>query len=356
MCVHNHVHGDGHGGLLRGMLRGADSVAYGICWSGVRNPPLPPPRRISRDGHLHEFRLFHGYETPLAEFPAFTHINEAVCTADHVLTEHAHRHYEFCYFQAGFADWTIGGQRFRVRPGDFFVARPGEVHSGRPDRRRPNHNFAVGFDPSQLALPRRLSADDLGAREVSLAAGEACEAPPIDGALALRVIPGGQGAERIYRGILTELDGLAGEPSPLRRRLACIQVQALLAELFVLVTRLALARLERRAAPALPAVPRRAIADLLEWLPKRLSSPPTLGAMAARAGLSPSQFALVFKREIGRTPIEHLTLLRMQEAEIRLRRGANVTETALALGYCSPQYFSAVYKRHHGYAPSARRS
>jgi AraC-like DNA-binding protein/mannose-6-phosphate isomerase-like protein (cupin superfamily) len=318
----------------------------------VRNPPIARvcARRANAD-----FTLFHGHEAPLPEFPAFTHINEAVCTAAHVLHEHAHRHYEFCYIHAGYATWTVGGERFRLRPGDFFVARPGEVHSGRPDPKRPNHNFAVGFDPAQLALPRRLTADALGAREVSLAASEASEVAPVDGPLALRVIPGGQGAERIYRRILAELDAIDGESSPVKRRLCCIQVQALLAELFVLVARLALAHLERSAPPRSEPSPRREIAALLEWLPEHLAAPPTLGAMAKRAGLSPSQFALVFKREVGRTPIEHLTLLRMQEAETRLKRGATVTDTALALGYCSPQYFSAVYKRHHGCAPSATR-
>jgi AraC-like DNA-binding protein len=292
-------------------------------------------------------RLFHAHESPLPEFPAFTHVNEAICTAAHVLPEHAHRHYEFCYFHAGYAEWTVGGERHRLRPGDFFVARPGEIHSGRPDPRRPNHNFAVGFDPGQLA-PRR--AEKLGGREVALAVDEAMEVSPLDA----RVIPGGQGAEVIYRKLLAECDAVALERAPARRQLACIQIQALLAELFVLVARLALAQTARERAPRLTRETRREIAELLEWLPTRLSAPPSLKAMATRAGLSPSQFALVFKREVGRTPNEHLTLLRMQEAEARLRGGASVTDAALALGYCSPQYFSTVYKRHHGRSPGKR--
>lgn len=303
----------------------------------------------------HGMRFFHSHEAPLAGFPAFTHINEAITTAEHVLPPHAHRHYEFCYIHAGYAEWSVGGERFRLKPGDVFVAGPGEVHHGRPDPRRPNHNFAVGFDPAQLGLPRGAAAARLGGREVERAVGEACELSPFDATLAERVIPGGQGAERLYRAILDELDALEERDTPPRRRLAMIQVQALLAELFVLFARLAIAHQERTAPPRLAAGPRREIAELLTWLPSQLAAPPPLRAMAARVGLSPAHFAVVFRREVGRTPLEHLTLLRMQAAADRLARGATVTETALALGYASPQYFSAVFKRHHGRVPSALR-
>ncbi len=322
------------------------------------------------------FTLFHSFESPLAELPALTHVNEAVCTADHVLPAHTHPTLEICYFLAGHAQWSAGGERFRLGPGDFYVSRPGEAHAGVPDPRDPNHNFAVGFDPEQLSLTRtsvpRQAPDQnlsptlknsgiaahppfmpaIAGSDMGLAAAEAC-AVAEDQPLASRVIPGGHGAERIYRSMLHELDRIDGQDAP-SRMLTVLQIQALLIELFVFVTRLAIAHRER-ATPqrALGGAMRAGFSELLAWLPTRLADPPSLPELAARVRLTPSHFTVAFKREVGETPLEYLTTLRVDEAARRLRAGADaVTDIALDLGFSSSQYFSLVFKKRKGRTPS----
>ena len=190
------------------------------------------------------FSLFHSFESPLPELPALLHVNEAVCTPDHVLSAHAHPTLEICYFLAGHAEWSSGGERFRLGPGDFYVSRPGEAHSGVPDRRDPNHNFAVGFDPARLPLARLASTRR------------------------------------------TQEDDEARSP----------------------------------------------FADV---------------------GLTPSHFTVAFKREVGVTPLEYLTTLRIDEAARRLRSGNEaVTGIAMDLGFSSSQYFSLVFKQRKGCTPS----
>ncbi len=166
-----------------------------------------------------------------------------------------------------------------------------------------------------------------------------------------RVIPGGQGAETICRRILAELDHLEPTPSP-RRLLARAQIEALLVELFILVTRCALDWHEARGSTR-ARLPRAAFRQLMDRLTTQLDRPPRLAAMAAMTGLSPTHFAVAFRREVGASPLEYLTRERLAAAAERLRRGASVTDAALALGFSSPQYFSVLFKRRYGASPSA---
>jgi len=314
------------------------------------------PRSTS---HLaaHGFTSYHGYDAPFAEFPAFTHINEAVCTPTHVLHPHAHPHYEFCYFYKGRAQWTCGQQRYQLGPGDFYISRPGEVHAGLPDPSDPNHNFAVGFDPAQLplGLAARPQPASGASREVAVAFAEHQLLAQGEAADFARVIPGGQGAETTYRRILAELDALDPAPST-ARLLTRMMVQALLVDLLVWVTRLSINQLAAGGPPQPVArEPRADISALVSWLPSQVAEPPSLSAMASRVGLSPSHFAVAFKREVGKTPLEFITMLRIEEAARRLDGGASVTDTALELGFSSSQYFSLVFKKQFGCTPSAWR-
>lgn len=284
------------------------------------------------------YRLFHGFDKPLPEFPAFTHVNEAVCTAGHVLKPHRHPAWEICYFVAGHATWTVGGECIALGPGDFFISRPDELHSGLPDPTDPNHNCAVGFDPAALPLGRQTS------RDADMALVEADAVAPFSA----RVIHAGPGPELIYRRLLAELDHLSDDPR--QRALTVAMVQALLVELFVLVTRCSLAT----ATP--PVIARTDIRGLVQWLATRLADPPSLEEMAAQAGLSPAHLVVVCRQQLGRTPLEQITEMRVAEAcRLLADPRRSVTDVALDLGFCSSQYFSAVFRRARGCTPSAWR-
>ena len=319
-----------------------------------RRSPSPWPRR--RGGPVPEsgFSYYHGYESPLPEFPALTHINEAACTASHILHPHAHPHLEIVYFLAGRAEWRTGGRRHQVVAGDFYISRPGEVHQGLPDPRDPNHNLAVGFDPAQLPLagPARLPAAAPAPSEVSAALAETCALSGTEHPRFQQVVRGGPGIEVIYRRILLELDRLDARPT-LHRALSIAMIQAQLVELLVTVTRCSLQGLESGRHRS--AQPRAAFRQLLACIGSRLREPPSLHEMAERSGLSLTHFAMAFKREIGSTPLEYLTALRLDEAALRLRQGASVTTASVDLGFSSPQYFSLVFRKKFGATPSAWR-
>ncbi len=315
------------------------------------------PQRVYGANPADGYRYFHSFESPLPEFSAFTHINEAITTADHVLHQHRHPTYEIVYVHAGHCRWTVDGKAFELGPGDLWITRPGEPHSGRPDPKDPQHNFAIGFDPARLPLAGRLGGtralDADSARDVTLAVAEARAFEAEPDALGTRVIHGAQGIEGIYRRILGELDRAWVETAAPDRMLTVIMVQALLVELLVSVTRLHAAQ-RATASPALRAPARPEFQRLIAWLPTRLADPPALSEMAERVGLSPAHFATVFRQETGQTALEYMTALRIDEAARRLaaRRDVPVTDVAFDLGFSSSQYFAIVFKKLKDRTPS----
>ena len=59
----------------------------------------------------------------------------------------------------------------------------------------------------------------------------------------------------------------------------------------------------------------------------------------------------VFKRECGMSIKEFITLTRMEQAKILLKKGYSVSDTAYAVGYKDPFNFSKAYKKHYKTPP-----
>jgi AraC-like DNA-binding protein len=77
----------------------------------------------------------------------------------------------------------------------------------------------------------------------------------------------------------------------------------------------------------------------------------TLDDLAGIAGMSRTRFAEHFRRRIGQTPIDYLTVWRMTVARQLLARDKSVKNVALQVGYQSAAAFSRVFSRVTGQAP-----
>lgn len=309
--------------LLPGWSRFPDPESPGCRWLGAH-----PGFALSH---------FHAYERPLPGFPALTHVNEGIAAPGHRLGAHRHPEWEILYVVDGAAELVASGRRYRVAAGDVFITRPDEIHHGRPEPGRPFHDCAVGFDPARLPLAGLLPATvPEGAASVGI------------GLFGSHVVHAGPALAPLYRRMLAELDAFDGDPA--RRSLGLAMVQALLVELFVAVMRAGLAQ-------AAPPAPRRAdLRALLGWIATRLDDPPGLPEMAARIGLSPAHLVAVCRAELGRSPAEQVAEMRIAEACRRLAAAdTGITAVAHALGFCSSQHFSTVFRRHRGCSPSAWR-
>lgn len=75
--------------------------------------------------------------------------------------------------------------------------------------------------------------------------------------------------------------------------------------------------------------------------------------LADIAGYSVPHFHRIFVSSTGKSPADYVRCLRLKRAGQKLRMGAvDITEVALAAGYCSHTSFSKEFKKHFGISPS----
>lgn len=85
--------------------------------------------------------------------------------------------------------------------------------------------------------------------------------------------------------------------------------------------------------------------------------PWTLESMAAHCGLGPTRFAHYFKQFTNRTPMQYLTLVRLEMAARFLTENPNLNVNTICYdcGFSSSQYFSTVFQKQFKCSPSAYR-
>jgi AraC family transcriptional regulator of arabinose operon len=85
-----------------------------------------------------------------------------------------------------------------------------------------------------------------------------------------------------------------------------------------------------------------------------IAAPAGVDVLAGVAGLSRSQFTLLFRRGTGRTPQQYVEDRRLEMAAYYLKTTAiSVAEVAQKVGFDNPFYFSLRFKKRFGASPSA---
>ena len=86
------------------------------------------------------------------------------------------------------------------------------------------------------------------------------------------------------------------------------------------------------------------------------AEPPTVGELAAAAGLSAHHFAAAFRASEAETPHARVTALQLQKAlGLLLRPDTRVGDVAERAGFASPSHFASSFRRHVGVTPGAVR-
>ncbi|HEV2292839.1 MAG TPA: AraC family transcriptional regulator [Tepidisphaeraceae bacterium] len=95
------------------------------------------------------------------------------------------------------------------------------------------------------------------------------------------------------------------------------------------------------------------ILKVMEWLNEHLDENISVGDLADVAGLSPSYFRRWFHREVGSSPRDYVTQLRIERAKRLLAESdRSITHIAMDLGYSTSAYFTAVFHGETGTTPS----
>lgn len=75
--------------------------------------------------------------------------------------------------------------------------------------------------------------------------------------------------------------------------------------------------------------------------------------LSRRYGYTTSYINRIFKKECGTSPLQYMTMLRMEHAKELLRQHVDIKKIATAVGYEDARYFSRVFKQETGMTPSA---
>ena len=90
---------------------------------------------------------------------------------------------------------------------------------------------------------------------------------------------------------------------------------------------------------------------------ERLDNPPSLQELAKAAAVSPFHFHRIWRALTGETVRQTLLRMRVEVSrELLKAKNASVTETALAVGFGTPQSFARAFRRHTGMTPSEQRA
>jgi AraC family transcriptional regulator len=95
---------------------------------------------------------------------------------------------------------------------------------------------------------------------------------------------------------------------------------------------------------------------ILEWMNDAYSCTLTLSQASRHAGVHPVHVSRSFRRMLGCTFREHLTLIRICRATDLLKRSSrSITEIAFACGFSDHAHFTRTFKRATGLTPTAYR-
>ena len=96
-----------------------------------------------------------------------------------------------------------------------------------------------------------------------------------------------------------------------------------------------------------------ALAHVRRHIHFHFHEPLTVDELAREAGMSSRRFAAVFRQVCGRSPMDYVIEVRLDRAAELLREGRlTVSEVAERTGFSSVHYFSRIFRRRRGVAPS----
>ncbi len=269
---------------------------------------------------LRELRMFGWASTPRA--------------ADLGLRRHVHKNaYEICLIDSGSVQWWVGHEIYQLNRGDIYITRPDEPHGGIDEVMHPCTLY-------WLILPvpaKSKSLPALTARQTRMLFTEFKQ-------MTQRTFASSVLLQSHFKQMHVELQDHS-DFQPAGRR-------AVLHQLLI--------QLLRDHAQAIEHPQHRqrskAVAKAMQWMSEHLDEDQSIEDIASQVDLGVSRFHERFLAEVGLTPADYRTHLRVRQAQQLLRNTEQtITQISFDLGFSSSQYFATVFKKIVGMTPGQYR-
>jgi AraC-like DNA-binding protein len=236
--------------------------------------------------------------------------------------------YNLLYAREGSFVWVIAGVEQPLVGGGLLIVPPGVPHEA--------YSQSGRFDLLSLHVELRLP----GGRD----------ALDLLGVPRIRRVPAGGWLEGYLLGGLREFDRAEVEGGSMERTMRMLRHWASLVTWQLIQDDAEAGRLS----PTKPLDP--LAARVLDELGRRLDRPTQLEDLVRITGFSAQHLNRVLRQELGVTPLQYLTRMRLERAAEALREGRlTVRGIAQQVGYEDPYYFSRLFKQRYGRSPSQYR-
>jgi AraC-like DNA-binding protein len=284
-------------------------------------------------GRRYEKQSYSGKDLGLPFITGCAYLRTPVASG---LRPHEHDGYEITYLLSGQTDWLLaGGQSLPLVGGKVALIQAGVAHEGLFHTIEPCELVWMVFRPCRGGDER---IHDLGRPAIER----------LDEAFA--------GLGNVVRDGTARMQSLAhafrdlpatcrGEPALRRPWLRAILVQFLLESCRALT--MAPARLASRCED------RDYQQACARYVEEHLSEPIAVRDLAGLFGLSESRFFNAFRQQVGMTPGDFVTRLRLRHAQGYLIDSAgSITDIAMRCGFSTSQYFARRFRQYVGTTPS----
>jgi AraC-like DNA-binding protein len=252
---------------------------------------------------------------------------------NHVIDVHSHDFVTVIYVMSGSCTYTINGVSYRVRKGDLLVFNSGVTHG---------KNVGVGEEIMELHI----------------GLGNVCfEGLPHNHLISADAAPVFHLQEYEQQFISCCSDICSEQENNLPGCELMIKVHVMKLLVHFLKTTKTDAHRSANTLSGIDSSDKAVIVNtLMKYMNENYMRQISLETISKKIYLSPAYISKVFKEETGETPINYLIKIRLSKArEMLMAGGRSVKSVARAVGYDDAYYFSKLYKKYHGVAPSKER-
>ncbi|MEK6646470.1 MAG: AraC family transcriptional regulator [Candidatus Firestonebacteria bacterium] len=238
--------------------------------------------------------------------------------------------YEFCFVVDGKGEYYLEGKKFNMEPGDLFVVKPYEEHYEVCDLSDP---FELVFITIRISKENKMHTLD-----------EIFKFPT-----KIHIIPEREIGD-IFQNILDE--------AVVKKTGYTLKIKSYLINLLIEIYRFLHVRNEIFSSTIMlnKNLQKNIVMEMCKYIKKNYKKQFSDIELSNKFHLSPQHISSLFRKEIGSSPIQYLTKIKIEIAKNLLKNfKKKISSIASEVGYNDPYYFHRIFKKNTGVTPGKYR-